>query len=173
MDLKTTLKVIPEPVEPQPGQESAWDYPRPPRIEDTQRHLQVYFQGVLVAETRRGKRVLETSHPPTYYFPPEDVRTDLLQENHDDHSWCEWKGLTHYFDLEVNGVRVPSAAWGYEMPTLMFGELKGYFAFYPQRVEACFVDGERVTPQPGDFYGGWITNDVAGPFKGGPGSADW
>lgn len=160
------------PIEPAPGQESVWDYPRPPRLEDTSRHLQVLFNGVVIADTRRGKRVLETSHPPVYYFPPEDVRLEHLRQNPEG-SWCEWKGLAQYYDLEVNGRRAPSAAWYFPLPTRIYEEMKGWIAFYPQRVDKCLVDGEEVTPQPGDFYGGWITQDIVGPFKGGPGSAGW
>lgn len=168
-------KTIPLPVEPAkpgPGQESVWDYPRPPRVEDSTRHVQVWLNGVLLADTRRAKRVLETSHPPTWYIPPEDVKLEHFREN-EEGSWCEWKGLAHYYDVEVNGVRVPSGAWFYQQPTRMFEEIRHHVAFYPQLMEACYVDGERVTPQPGGFYGGWITADVVGPFKGGPGTAGW
>jgi uncharacterized protein (DUF427 family) len=167
-----TVPLPVEPVEPGPGQESVWDYPRPPRVEDSTRHVQVWFNGVLLADTRRAKRVLETSHPPAWYIPPEDVKLVHLREN-EDSSWCEWKGLTHYYDVEVEGVRAPSAAWFYQMPTRMYDELRNYVAFYPHLMEACTVDGERVTPQAGGFYGGWITRDVVGPFKGEPGSGGW
>ena len=167
-----TIPLPVEPVEPGPGQESVWDYPRPPRVEDSTRHIQVWFNGVLLAETRRAKRVLETSHPPTWYIPPEDVKLEHFREN-EDSSWCEWKGLTHYYDVEVDGRRAPSAAWFYQMPTRMFDELRNHVAFYPHLMEACYVDGERVTPQAGGFYGGWITGDVVGPFKGGPETAGW
>ncbi len=163
---------VPVPIEPAPGQESVWDYPRPPRTEASSRHVQVWFNGVLIAETRRARRVLETSHPPVWYIPPEDIRKEFFREN-EDASWCEWKGLTHYYDIDVNGVRVKSAAWFYEQPTRMFEELQNHVAFYPGLMEACFVDGERVTPQPGGFYGGWITKDVVGPFKGEPGTEGW
>ncbi len=161
-----------EPIEPGPGQESVWDYPRPPRVEDTPRHLEVWFNGVRIAETRRAKRVLETSHPPVYYFPPDDVRLGYLQEIPDS-SWCEWKGLARYYDLEVAGRRAAAAAWFYPLPTRIYEEMKGWIAFYPHLMEACYVDGEKVTPQPGGFYGGWITGDVVGPFKGEPGTAGW
>lgn len=161
-----------QPVEPASGQESVWDYPRPPRLEDTSRHLQVIAGGVVIADTRRGKRVLETSHPPVYYFPPEDVRLEYLHENPEG-SWCEWKGLARYYDLDVNGRRIPSAAWYFPLPTRIYEEMKGWIAFYPQLMDKCLVDGEEVSPQPGDFYGGWITNDVVGPFKGGAGTAGW
>jgi len=167
-----TMPAAVTPIEPAPGQESVWDYPRPPRVEDTARHLQVIFDGVVIADTRRAKRVLETSHPPVYYFPREDVRMDCLHENPEG-SWCEWKGLALYYDLEVNGRRVPAAAWYFPLPTRIYEEMMGWIAFYPRRVDKCLVDGEEVIPQPGDFYGGWITRDVAGPFKGEPGSAGW
>jgi len=152
-------------IEPAPGQESVWDYPRPPALEDTPRLIQVRFNGVTIAETRRAKRVLETSHPPVYYVPPEDVRMEYLAEN-PRATWCEWKGLARYYDVEVGGEKAAAAAWYYPLPTRIYEPLKGYIAFYPQLMEACFVDGERVTPQPGAFYGGWITADVVGPFKG-------
>jgi uncharacterized protein (DUF427 family) len=159
-------------IEPGPGQESVWDYPRPPALEDTSRHIQVRFNGVVLADTRRAKRVLETSHPPVYYIPPEDVRMDLLKES-PDATWCEWKGLARYYDVEVDGVRAPAAAWYFPLPTRIYEPMKGYIAFYPQAMEACLVDGERARPQPGSFYGGWITGDVVGPFKGDPGTEDW
>ncbi len=153
-------------VEPLPGQESVWDYPRPPALEDSSKLIQVVFNGVAIAETRRAKRVLETSHPPVYYIPPEDVRTELLTEN-PRATWCEWKGLARYYDVEVNGKKAEAAAWYFPLPTQIYEPMKGYIAFYPQLMEACFVDGERVQPQAGGFYGGWITRDIVGPFKGG------
>jgi uncharacterized protein (DUF427 family) len=159
-------------IEPGPGQESVWDYPRPPALEETSRHIQVRFNGVTIADTRRAMRVLETSHPPGYYIPPEDVRMDLLKE-HPDATWCEWKGLARYYDVEAGGVRAPAAAWYFPLPTRIYEPMKGYIAFYPGAMEACLVDGERAEPQPGDFYGGWITRDVVGPFKGEPGTEDW
>ena len=162
----------PTPEKHGPGQESVWDYPRPPRVEDTDRHLEVWLHGVRLADTRRAKRVLETSHPPVYYFPPADVRTDLLHENPNS-SWCEWKGLARYYDVEVDGRCETAAAWYYPLLTQIFEEMKGYIAFYPNRMDACLVDGEPARPQPGGFYGGWITPDVVGPFKGGPGTAGW
>jgi uncharacterized protein (DUF427 family) len=152
-------------IEPGPGQESVWDYPRPPALEDSAKLIQVRFNGVTIAETRRAKRVLETSHPPVYYIPPEDVRMELLAEN-PRATWCEWKGLARYYDVEVNGERAVSAAWYYPLPTQIYEPMKGYIAFYPQAMEACYVDGERVRPQAGGFYGGWITSDIVGPFKG-------
>ncbi|HBL29650.1 MAG TPA: hypothetical protein DD490_22680 [Acidobacteria bacterium] len=167
-----TLLAAIQPIVPAPGQESVWDYPRPPRVEATSRHLQVIFNGVVIADTVRAMRVLETSHPPVYYFPPEDVRRDLLHEN-EDGSWCEWKGLARYYDIEVGDRRAASAAWYFPLPSRIYEEMMGWIAFYPQRVDRCLVDGEVVVPQPGGFYGGWITRDVVGPFKGEPGTEGW
>lgn len=162
----------PVPVEPGPGQESAWDYSVPPRLEDTGRHLQVFFGGELIAETRRAKRVLETGHPPVYYFPREDVRMELLREN-PLATWCDWKGLARYFDLEAGGARAEAAAWELPLPTRIYEPIRGWIAFYAQKMDACFVDGERAAPQPGEYYGGWVTGEVVGPFHGEPGSEDW
>ncbi|HSK77059.1 MAG TPA: DUF427 domain-containing protein [Thermoanaerobaculia bacterium] len=159
-------------IEPAPGQESVWDYPRPPALEDSGKLIEVRFNGVIIAQTRRAKRVLETSHPPVYYIPPEDVRMEYLQEN-PLATWCDWTGLARYYDVEVDGVRAPAAAWYFPLPTRIYEPMMGYVAFYPQTMEACFVDGERVIPQEGDFYGGWITKDIVGPFKGGEESEGW
>lgn len=158
--------------EPGPGQESVWDYPRPPRVEETSRHLKVVFNGVVIAETERGMRVLETSHPPVYYFPPEDVRMAYLHETRGS-SWCEWKGRASYFDVVVDGREVRRAAWTYREPREGFRSIQDYVAFYPGTMDECYVDEERVRAQPGGFYGGWITDDVVGPFKGAPGTAGW
>jgi uncharacterized protein (DUF427 family) len=155
-----------------PGQESVWDYPRPPRVEPSPRLIQVDLCGVRLAESRRTLRVLETSHPPVYYVPPEDVRMEHLLPS-SQHSWCEWKGLASYYLVEVGGCRREDAAWYYPDPTVPYKEIRHYVAFYPHAMDACFVDGERVQPQPGDFYGGWITGDVVGPFKGSPGTSGW
>lgn len=159
-------------IEPGPGQESVWDYPRPPRLEDSTRLVRVIFNGVTIAETRRAKRVLETSHPPVYYIPPEDVQMEYLSSA-PNATFCEWKGAARYYTVSVNGKTAPSAAWYYPEPTASFATLQGYIAFYPARMESCFVDGERVQPQPGDFYGGWITSEIVGPFKGAPGTRGW
>lgn len=159
-------------VEPGPGQESVWDYPRPPRVETTDKHLRVVFNGVIVAETRRGKRVLETSHPPVYYFPPEDVRMEHLVKASGS-SWCEWKGRASTYDVVVAGKQAKRGAWTYHQPSEGFEAIKDHIAFYPASMDGCYVDGERVRPQPGSFYGGWITDDVVGPFKGGPGTQGW
>lgn len=158
-------------VEPGPGQESVWDYPRPPRLEPTTRHLLVTLGEVTVAEARAAHRVLETSQPPAYYFPPDAVRVDLLVPSTRS-TFCEWKGLATYFDVVVDDVTAPAAAWTYLDPTPAFVPIKGHLAFYPQRL-ACFVDDELVDGNEGAFYGGWITKDVVGPFKGGAGTAHW
>jgi uncharacterized protein (DUF427 family) len=159
-------------IDPKPGQESVWDYPRPPRLEPTDEHVVVVFNGVTIADTRRAFRVLETSHPPNYYIPAEDVMMDRLVPNNKT-SYCEWKGQARYFDVVDGSRRAESAAWYYEDPTNGFVSLRNYVAFYAGRVEACYVNGERATPQPGGFYGGWITSRVVGPFKGVPGSSFW
>lgn len=158
------------PIVPGPGQESVWDYPRPPALEDSSKLIQVRFNGVTLAETRRAKRVLETSHPPVYYIPPADVRMEFLTEN-PNATWCDWKGLACYYDIEVNGQRAEAAAWYFPLPTRIYEPMMGYVAFYPQAMEACFVDGERVQPEEGSAYGGWVTSDIVGPFNDGVGSS--
>jgi uncharacterized protein (DUF427 family) len=154
------------------GRESVWDYPRPPRLEPTDRHLLVVFGGVVVAESRRGFRVLETSHPPSYYLPPEDCDLAALSPGRRT-TVCEWKGRAEYRTLRVGDRESPDAAWLYPSPTSAFAAIRDHLAFFPGRVDACYVDGEEAAPQEGGFYGGWITADLAGPFKGGPGSAGW
>lgn len=159
-------------IEPGPGQESVWDYPRPPRLEDSSKHIQVSFNGVVIADTHRAKRVLETSHPPVYYIPLEDVQQQYLTRTPRS-SFCEWKGQAAYYTLTVGDRTEENVAWFYPSPTAAFAGIKDYVAFYPSRMDACYVDGERVTPQPGDFYGGWITKDIVGPFKGSAGTWGW
>jgi uncharacterized protein (DUF427 family) len=154
-------------IEPQPGQESVWDYPRPPRVEDSHKHIQVIFNGVVIADSTRAKRVLETSHPPVYYIPAEDVRLQEYGVPEQRSTWCEWKGQAAYYTLAVGGKTSHSAAWYYPRPTPGYASIRDHIAFYPGRVDACLVDDEPVTPQPGDFYGGWITRDIVGPFKRG------
>ncbi|HSL33935.1 MAG TPA: DUF427 domain-containing protein [Candidatus Limnocylindrales bacterium] len=159
-------------VRPGPGQESVWDYPRPPRVAPDDRNVRVVFNGVTVAESSRAIRVLETAGAPVWYVPPDDVRTDLL-EPIDSRTVCEWKGDASYFDLRVGDRVARSAAWTYPRPRPGYESIAGYVAFYAGRVDAAFVGDERATPQPGDFYGGWITSDVVGPFKGEPGTGGW
>jgi uncharacterized protein (DUF427 family) len=153
-------------------QESVWDYPRPPRVEATDRRLRVVIGGVTVAETRSGHRVLETSQPPAYYFPPADVDRSLVTPS-TSRTFCEWKGGASYWNVTVGDRTVVDAAWSYQAPTPAFEVITGHLAFYPQKADACFVDDEQVEPNPGAFYGGWITSNIVGPFKGGPGTATW
>ena len=168
--------VVPE--TPGPGQESVWDYPRPPRLEPTDEHVVVTLGGRVVLDTRRALRVLETSHPPTYYLPLADAAQGAFVPAPGS-SWCEFKGRAAYLDV-VGGtgpdgrpVVAPAAAWTYPEPTAGFAALAGHVALYPDRMDACTVDGERVRGQDGGFYGGWVTDRVVGPFKGGPGSRFW
>ena len=161
-----------ERIEPGPGQESVWDYPRPPRLEKVEWRLRVSFAGETVAETRSAYRVLETSHPPAFYFPPDDVRREFLEPS-PHHTYCEYKGTAQYWTLVIGERRSEDAAWSYPQPTQAFMAVKDHLSFYASRVDGCWVDGERVRPQPGDFYGGWITASVVGPFKGGPGTSSW
>jgi uncharacterized protein (DUF427 family) len=152
--------------------ESVWDYPRPPRIEASQRLVRVEFAGEVIAETTRACRVLETSHPPVYYIPPEDVRREFLRPSQK-RTFCEFKGEAGYYDLVAGGREVRDAAWYYPQPNSRFVAIRDYVAFYPGRVDAAWVDDEQVQAQAGDFYGGWITSEIQGPFKGGPGTSGW
>lgn len=159
-------------VEPGPGQESVWDYPRPPRLETARSVLRVELGGEVLAETIHGLKILETGSPPTYYFPPEDVRTDLLGPS-PVRTICEWKGVARHWTARVGERVVEEAAWSYSEPRPGFEPIAGYIAFYPGRVDLCKVGPERVIPQPGSYYGGWITSRVVGPFKGTEGTDDW
>ena len=152
--------------------ESVWDYPRPPRVEPSTEHVVVTHGEVVVADTTASLRVLETSHPPTYYLPAADFVGGLLRPARGG-SWCEWKGQATYYDLVVGDAVLPAVARTYLDPSKGFEALVDHVALYPGRVDRCTVDGEVVQPQPGSFYGGWITSRVAGPFKGGPGSSGW
>ena len=162
----------PTPIPPKPGQESVWDYPRPACWDDTDKHIKVIFNDVVIAETRRAKRVLETSHPPSYYIPPDDVKREYLNQTARA-TFCEWKGWASYFTLTVGDKTAENAVWCVSEPTPNFIPIKGYLCFYARSMDACYVNDERVTPQAGAFYGGWITSDVVGPFKGGPGTMGW
>lgn len=162
----------PEPIKPNPDQESVWDYPRPPRLELVDHSIQIVFNGVTIADTTSAYRVLETSHPPSYYIPPSDIKMSHLPVA-DCGSLCEWKGQATYHTVSVGNKRAIRAAWGYYNPTPQFAHIKKYLAFYPGPMDACYVDGELVVPQPGCFYGGWVTSKVTGPFKGEPGSWHW
>jgi uncharacterized protein (DUF427 family) len=151
---------------------SVWDYPRPPRVEESVRRVRVVFDGQVIADSTRALRVLETSHPPVYYIPPDDVRREYLLPSERE-TFCEFKGRAGYYTVAHGGRISANAAWFYPQPSPGYEQLAGYIAFYPSRVDACFIEAEQVTPQPGDFYGGWITADIDGPFKGGPGTSGW
>ena len=162
----------PTPLPPGPEQESVWDYPRPPRVEPSSQHVEVWLGGVRVADTTRSWRVLETSHPPTYYLPAEAFAPGALRPA-EGSSWCEWKGRAAYLDLVAGDVVAARAVWTYPEPTRGFEVLAGTYAVMPGLVDRCVVDGETVRPQEGGFYGGWVTDAVVGPFKGGPGTHGW
>ncbi len=165
--------------------ESVWDYPRPPRLEPAARRIRVVQAGIVIADSVNALRVLETSHPPVYYIPPRDLAMQYLSKVPRQSSYCEFKGQATYWTVDVSEnvavsasgqnapTHVEAAAWSYEHPTRSFAALKSHLAFYASRMSECWVDGERVTPQPGDFYGGWITSDLVGPFKGAPGTLGW
>lgn len=172
----------PVPMTPGPGQESVWDYPRPPIVVPTSDLVRIVHRGVVVAETRHALRVLETSQPPAFYLPPGDIETRWLARSRS-RSWCEWKGSASYWDLHVplaggEEAVVADAAWSYPTPAEPFAAIADHLAFYAQRVDECWVgpsedELERVAPNPGSFYGGWITSKVVGPFKGDPGTQGW
>lgn len=154
------------------AKESVWDYPRPPRVELVSAHILVEHKGVTVVSTNNAVRVLETSHPPTYYLPIVDFTAGIL-EPVSGHSYCEFKGSASYFDLVISGERISRGAWTYENPSKGFEALAGKVALYASRVDHCQVGDEVVIPQDGDFYGGWITSNLKGPFKGAPGTLGW
>jgi uncharacterized protein (DUF427 family) len=152
--------------------ESVWDYPRPPALVPSDRLVEIRAGGLLIASSRRAWRVLETSHPPTWYVPRADVSPGVLTPSRAAGSVCEWKGVATYWDVVTPDGVLDRAMWSYEAPTPGFADLAGAVTGYPAQLE-CSVDGERVQPQEGGFYGGWITSDVVGPFKGGPGTWGW
>ena len=162
----------PIPDKPGPGQESVWDYPRPPRLERTSQHIEVVLGGVVVARTSAPLRVLETSHPPTYYLPMADFLEGSFRPAPGG-STCEWKGRAAYVDVLGGDTVARQAGWFYPSPTPAFALLVDHLALYPGMMERCTVDGEVVTAQPGGFYGGWVTSTVVGPFKGDPGTMFW
>jgi len=159
--------------DPGPGRESVWDYPRPPRLEPSTKRITVELGGVMIADTTRAMRVLETSHPPVYYIPLADVVAGVLTPSRAGESWCEWKGSAAYYDVAAGGRQAPRGAWTYRTPSASYAAIRDAVAFYPSAMDRCTVDGVVVTPQPGDFYGGWITPDIVGPFKGAPGTRGW
>ncbi len=157
---------------PDMGRESVWDYPRPPRLERTARRIRIDFGGRVLADSRHTYRVLETSHPPVYYLPPADVDMARLTPG-ERRTLCEFKGIARYWSITDGDSVAVDAAWSYPEPWPAFTAITDHLAFYPSRVAACYVDDERARAQDGDFYGGWITDDIAGPFKGGPGTRGW
>jgi uncharacterized protein (DUF427 family) len=163
---------LPAPSPTAPGQESVWDYPRPPRLERVPERLRIVLDGETIADTTEGWRVLETSHPPTYYLPPEAFRPGSLAPAVGG-SLCEWKGRAVYYDVVGPRRRAARAAWAYPDPTPPFAAIAGHVAVYAGPMDACFVGAERARPQPGGFYGGWVTDRVVGPFKGEPGTEGW
>ena len=160
------------PVIPRPGQESVWDYPRPPRVEAVPERIRMIVGELVIADSSRAMRVLETAGAPVYYLPPGEVRMDLLRPSRST-SVCEWKGTAGYWSLEVDGRRIPDIAWSYEQPSPAFRAIRGYLGFYAAKVDEAWVGDERATPQPGGFYGGWMTSRIVGPVKGEPGSRGW
>ncbi|MCB0030540.1 MAG: DUF427 domain-containing protein [Anaerolineales bacterium] len=157
---------------PGPSQISVWDFPRPPRVEAVDRPVRVEYGGVIIAASGKALRVCETASPPTYYIPPADVAMDYLQPATGG-SLCEWKGAARYWDVLVGKQRAERAAWSYPQPTPAFAAIQGYLAFYAGKMSACFIGTEKVQPQAGPFYGGWITAELTGPFKGEPGTEHW
>ncbi len=155
-----------------PGQESVWDYPRPPALDDSDELVEIRLGGMLVASSRATVRVLETSHPPTYYLPIADFADGVLVPV-EGSTVCEWKGRAAYFDVVAGGRRAARAAWQYPEPVAAYARLRGMASVMPGEMDECTVDGEVVRPQEGGFYGGWVTDRVVGPFKGGPGSWGW
>ena len=152
--------------------ENVWRYPRPAIAQPTSARIVIEHRGHVVADTRAAIRTLETSHPPSYYIPPADIDTALLRRAAGS-SFCEWKGTAAYWDVVIDGIVLPRVGWSYPRPTAPFAALRDHVAFYAAPFDRCSVDGETATPQPGGFYGGWITSKVVGPFKGGPGSSGW
>ena len=163
----------PKPVPISAAQESVWDYPRPPALRESDKHVRVIFDGQELAASSAAICILETSHPPSYYLPPADVDQTLLLASQRSDSFCEWKGLASYFDVVSTGESAVAAVWSYASPGETYAAIGGYYCFYAQSMDACYVGEDKVTPQPGGFYGGWVTPDIVGPFKGIPGSNDW
>jgi uncharacterized protein (DUF427 family) len=156
---------------PATGQESVWDYPRPPKLVADHRRIVVQRGDLLIADSRENYRILETAGPPTFYIPPRNVRVELLKPLPGT-SICEWKGAAQYWTIETATPARVAIAWSYPSAQAPYDTISEYFSFYPGRIE-CLVDGERVRPQPGYFYGGWITSEIVGPWKGDPGTEWW
>jgi len=157
--------------EPGPGEESVWDYPRPPKLVPFYGRVEVKWLDTIIASTTEAFRILETASPPSFYLPPAHTDLKLFREATGS-SFCEWKGKATYWDIEINGVSIENAAWSYNNPNPAYRSVKNYFSFYPSKTE-CYVEGVRVKPQPGGFYGGWMTPNIIGPVKGEPGTGAW
>lgn len=153
--------------------ESVWDYPRPPALVPCARRVRIELGGATIADSTRALRILETSHPPTIYVPPADIRAGVLTERAGRTSFCEYKGTATYLDVTAGGRVEAAAAWTYRNPSTAYRALRDHVAFYPSRMDRCLLDDEVVLAQEGDFYGGWVTADLQGPFKGGPGTLGW
>jgi len=164
------MRAVPDP--PAPGQESVWSYPRPAIAEPSPSHIVIEHAGRRIADTRAAVRTIETSHPPSYYIPPDDIAPEVLRRAGGS-SFCEWKGSAVYWDVLIGGIVLPRVGWSYPNPALGFAMLRDHVAFYAGPFDRCTADGETVIPQAGGFYGGWITAKVAGPFKGEPGTNGW
>lgn len=163
----------PKRIEPGPGQESVWDYPRPPKVEPSSRRIRVVFNGVTIVDSTNTIRVLETSHPPAYYIPINDVQMEYLHPVAGKRTYCEFKGAASYWTVKVGDNVSEGTVWSYESPNQGYEAIQGYLCFYAGAMDACYVDDEKVQPQEGDFYGGWITSEIVGPFKGGAGTWGW
>ncbi|HBH24065.1 MAG TPA: hypothetical protein DDY13_11670 [Cytophagales bacterium] len=159
-------------IKPGPGQESVWDYPRPPKLEPFKGSIKIIFAGDVIAECQTAYRALETSHPPTYYLPPDAFKTGVLIAV-ERTSYCEFKGMAHYFDIAHKGRIAEYAAWSYPDPNKNFLPIQNYISVYAHLMEACYVNDEKVKAQEGGFYGGWVTDNIVGPFKGAPGTWGW
>lgn len=166
------MSMRPDPDPVAPGQESVWTFPRPAIAQRSTAHIVIEHAGVIIADTRASIRTIETSHPPSYYLPLCDIASGVLRRA-DGSSFCEWKGVAEYWDVVVGGIVLSKVGWSYPSPTPAFADLRDHVAFYAAPFDRCSVDGETVVPQPGAFYGGWITSAFAGPFKGVPGSQGW
>lgn len=157
---------------PADGQESVWDYPRPPRLEAAHKRIRIVCGGLTLVDSTNALRMLETSHPPVYYIPIADIQQQYVQVSQRV-SWCEWKGQASYFHLQLPEQTIADAGWFYSNPSPIFANLRNHYAFYASKMDACYVDDELARPQEGDFYGGWISSQIVGPFKGGPGTRGW
>jgi uncharacterized protein (DUF427 family) len=164
------MKPAPEPIAP--GQESVWSYPRPAIAERTDAHVRIEHAGKVLVDTNASVRTLETSHPPSYYIPLQGIAPGILSRAPGT-SFCEWKGGAVYWNVVLRDIVLPGVGWSYPAPSRPFGDLRDHVAFYAERFDLCSVNGERARPQPGGFYGGWITSKVVGPFKGGSGTRGW